>query len=170
MSKPTITVPPSACQAIEDEIQAKGLTAPRVTKADIDALMARIVYTYDVRPNGSTSTLAHAFLDGEFLLASGHSACVSVENFDAELGMKIATENARKAAENKLWELEGYALRKSMKEREQYLAVPRCGNVQKDDSRTDDCPHAAPFRYCPECVADPCPVGLGNAGDGVSGK
>jgi hypothetical protein len=96
--------------AIERDIQAAGLTAPRVTPAHIDALMQRIVCTSDVRPNGSTTTLVHAFLDGSFFLASGVSACVSVENFDAQIGLKIATENAMRAAREKLWELEGYLL------------------------------------------------------------
>lgn len=22
------------------------------------------------------------------------------------------------------------------------------------------CPHSAPLRYCPHCVADPCPIGM----------
>ena len=101
-------------QDIEQAIQAKGLTAPRVTPADIKALMDRIVYTFDVRPNGSTTTLAHAFLDGDFYLATGVSACVSVENFDAELGKDIAIAGAKAAAEDKLWELEGYALRERL--------------------------------------------------------
>lgn len=109
-------------QDIEQAIQAKGLTAPRVTPAHIKALMDRIVYTFDVRPNGSTTTLAHAFLDGNFYLATGVSACVSVENFDAELGKDIAIAGAKAAAEDKLWELEGYALR------ERLAAAPKAGD------------------------------------------
>ena len=109
-------------QDIEQAIQAKGLTAPRVTPAHIKALMDRIVYTFDVRPNGSTTTLAHAFLDGDFYLATGVSSCVSVENFDAELGKDIAIAGAKAAAEDKLWELEGYALR------ERLAAAPKAGD------------------------------------------
>jgi len=97
--------------SIEAQIQAKGLTAARVTKDDIDALMARVTYTGG-RVDQTTSTLVHAFLDGRYLLASGHSACVSPENFDAELGYRMARKQAEDKARDALWGLEGYALYK----------------------------------------------------------
>jgi hypothetical protein len=101
-------------EQIEQEIQKKGLAAPRVTKVQIDALLARVVYTFDVRPNGSTTTLAHAFLDGSYYLATGVSACVSAENFNEQRGRDIAMNNAAVLAADKLWELEGYALKKRL--------------------------------------------------------
>ena len=100
---------------IEQQVRAAGSdVAPRVTPEQIDALMARVVYTYDERPNGSTVTLAHALLDGNFYLASGMSACVSPANYNAEIGRNIATSNAARAARDKLWELEGYRLRANL--------------------------------------------------------
>lgn len=97
-----------ADQAAEAEIVAKGLTAPRVTAEQIQALMAKLTWHYE-QPKGTTSTFAHAYL-GRFFLTTGHSACVSPENFDAALGMKYAREQAEGKAREKLWELEGYVL------------------------------------------------------------
>ena len=174
MNKPTITVPPSACQAIEDEIQAKGLTAPRVTPDDVKANIASEHYFTAAQALRLGGTEPHPLDPLTFCVlvlkngftVTGESACASPENFDAEIGRRIARENAV----SKIWPLMGYELRSHLHERAQYLAVPRCGNVQKDDSRTEDCPHAAPFRYCPECVANPCPIGLGNGGTGQAGE
>ena len=97
---------------VEDMIQAKNLNAPRVTPAQIEALVDRVRHTYEVQ---GTSTFCHAFLDGKFYLASGHSACVSPENFDEGIGRTIAFDNMVIPMRNKLWELEGYSLYKELK-------------------------------------------------------
>lgn len=104
-------------EVIEREVQRQGLTAPRVTRDEIAELKRRIVYITEV-PKGTTSTFVHAFLDGQFYLGTGHSACVSKENFRAEIGEGIARDKAESAAVNKLWELEGYLLYRALKEHE----------------------------------------------------
>ena len=108
----SVTPSAQADQAAEAEIVAAGLDAPRVTADHIQALMDRVVYHYE-QPQGTTSTFAHAFLDG-FYLASGYSACVSVANFDAAKGQKYAKEQAEPKARDKLWELEGYVLHRDL--------------------------------------------------------
>lgn len=90
-------------QAIEREIQAKGLTAPRLTPAHIDAQI--LAEQYHVFP-GTTLTVCALTLRNGFHVV-GESAAASPENFDADLGKKIARDNAR----SKIWALEGYLLR-----------------------------------------------------------
>jgi hypothetical protein len=108
-----ITSPQTNDSSIEQQIVAKGLTAPRVTPTQIQALMARVQFVFDYY---ATSTFCHAFLDGEFFLGTGHSACISKENYDKEVGDRIAKGNAIDKANDALWLLEGYALRKQLKE------------------------------------------------------
>lgn len=95
-------------QAIEKEIQEKGLTAPRVTP---DLIESKIISEqYHVFP-GTTFTSCLLHLENGFTV-HGESACASPENFDAELGRKIARDNAK----NKIWMLEGYLLRERLSE------------------------------------------------------
>ncbi len=90
-------------QAIEQEIQDKGLTAPRVTPQRVDEVITG--EDYHVFP-GTTLTVCCLTLANGFTV-TGESACASPENFDTELGRKIARDNAKQ----KIWALEGYALR-----------------------------------------------------------
>ena len=90
-------------EKIEAEIVAKGLNAPRLNPAMIDATIA--AEAFYVFP-GTTLTVCCLTLRNGYTV-TGESAAASPENFNAELGLKIARENAR----NKIWSLEGYLLR-----------------------------------------------------------
>ena len=100
-------------QTIEQEIQDKGLTAPRVTPADIEANITSTFYftaaqgaEKAARDNGSYDAgspaegLALGLLTFCVLVlrngftVTGESTCASPENFDAEIGRQIARENA----------------------------------------------------------------------------
>lgn len=121
-------------QAIEQEIQAKGKTAPRITPADIEANIASEHYFtgYDgvlgewqyrkdtgepgtvppmEVPPASVALLSFCVLvlrNG--FTVTGESACASPENFDTEIGRKIARANAVQ----KIWPLMGYELRSQL--------------------------------------------------------
>lgn len=113
-------------QTIEQEIKAKGLTAPRITPDDIEGNIAAEfyftgrdgvigVYGDDIKkatypdPNLTTLgllTFCVLVLKNGFTVTS-ESACASPENFDADIGRKIARQNAV----SKVWPLMGYELR-----------------------------------------------------------
>ncbi len=116
--------------AIEQEIKAKGLTAPRVTPADIEANIGS--EHYFTAFDGAVHMGEHAKYAGDWevprtiealnllticvlvlrngFTVTGESACASPENFDAVLGRKIARANAVK----KVWPLMGYALKQNL--------------------------------------------------------
>ena len=110
-------------ETIEQEIQAKGLTAPRVTPADIEANIASEHYftaadgarmsPHGNHPVQDMNTGALGLLTFCVLVlrngftVTGESACASPENFDAEVGRKIARQNAV----SRTWPLVGYELR-----------------------------------------------------------
>ena len=128
---------------IQNEIEAKGLTAPRVTPADIEAEIASEHYftaadgasgalVAQLRAFDPTKAVSHAPLSEDPAAPSplscltfcvlvlrngftvtGESACASPENFNEEIGRKIARQNA----EQKIWPLMGYHLKQTLHEK-----------------------------------------------------
>lgn len=88
---------------IESDIQAKGLTAPRITPADLDNSILSEQYH---RFPGTTLTVCCLTLHNGFCVA-GESAAASPENFDEEVGRKVAFAEAR----DKIWPLLGFRLK-----------------------------------------------------------
>ncbi|MCQ4052354.1 Gp49 family protein [Aeromonas sp. SG16] len=95
---------------MERDIEVLGLTAPRVTPDQIEALMGGVRYEVQVVP-GTTTTLATAIAANGFTLAIGMTACADPANFNAELGAKYAIKDAEAKARQELWKLEGYRLK-----------------------------------------------------------
>lgn len=137
-------------QAIERQILAKGLTAPRITPTDIEENIASTHYF--TAADGVVGAIAHRLkagapagyapaetvdvIDGPLRLltfcvlvlrngftVTGESACASPENFDAAIGQQIA----RKSAIDKVWPLMGYQLRDHLHRRAVFEAEPRTG-------------------------------------------
>jgi|SRR5882762_38816 len=91
---------------LEEEIVRKGKTAPRLTPTLIDAQI--VAEQYYVFP-GTALTVCALTLKNGFQVV-GESAAASPENFDADIGKGIARKNAR----DKIWALEGYALKNAL--------------------------------------------------------
>ena len=112
-------------EQIEQEIQDKGLTAPRVTLADIEAAVLHEHYftaaeglfgSLDAETHTDVYSPLHrlTFCILEFkngYTVTGESACVSAENYDKALGRKIARQNAL----DKCWSLFGFLLASTLK-------------------------------------------------------
>ena len=115
---------------IEEDIQAKRLTAPRVTPQDLQANIDSEYYftardgvvgveldagLIDEASGAQTHeslsllTICVLVLKNGFTV-TGESACASPENFDAAIGRKIARQNA----EQKIWPLMGYHLKQQL--------------------------------------------------------
>ena len=75
---------------------------PKVTKEGIEARISAVDY---IVINNSTVTICSIKMVNGFSVR-GESACVDPRNFNAEIGQKIAYQDAF----NKLWQLEGYLL------------------------------------------------------------
>lgn len=116
-------------ETVEQEIQRKGLTAPRITPKDIEANIAGEYYFTALdgvdghyrggpeaqgcqhAPQLKLLTFCVLVLRNGFTV-HGVSACASPENFNAELGRRIARENAVR----EIWPLMGYELKQRLHE------------------------------------------------------
>jgi|TARA_R110000803_G_scaffold210481_2_gene282417 hypothetical protein len=93
---------------IEKEIKEKGLTAPRVTPEHLESVI--VSEQFHVFHDTTFTACLLTLKNGYTVL--GESACASPANFNADLGRKIARENAK----NKIWSLEGYLLKQKLSE------------------------------------------------------
>lgn len=87
---------------LETELKSRS-KATRVTLEHIESVI--VAEQYYVFPNSTLTVCALTLRNG--FIVTGESASASADNFDKEIGRRIARDNAK----NKIWMLEGYLLR-----------------------------------------------------------
>ena len=110
-------------QAIEQQIQAKGLTAPRVTLADLNANITDTEIVKHISRTGQVFRWAIITVTNGFGVVGKPSVAVSPENDNAEIGEQCAVDNSRDA----MWPLMGYALKQQLLLRALFDAEPKVG-------------------------------------------
>ena len=97
-------------QTIEQEIQDKGLTAPRVTPDDIDANIKHVEYVKHVSQGGQVLRWAVITTGSGYAVVGNPSVAVSPANDNEEIGQKVAFDNSK----NEIWPLMGYELKQRL--------------------------------------------------------
>lgn len=113
-------LPKTSDEWLEHDIKRAGAdVAPRITPVDVEANIASEHYFTALDGVLTGAPIDNATADSLRCLTfcvlvlrngftvTGESACASPENFNAEIGRKIARQNAI----NKVWSLMGYELR-----------------------------------------------------------
>lgn len=99
-------------QEIEQEIQDKGLNAPRVTLDNMHKAIRDTEIVKHISKSGQVLRWCVLTMKNGFSVTGKPSCAVSPENDDQELGEKIALQNAQ----DEVWVLEAYALKQKMHE------------------------------------------------------
>lgn len=140
-------------QKTEQEIQDKGLNAPRLSPDDIDSVItgkhfftaadgdrfARFGEQFameEVPQSLECLTFCVLVLKNGFTV-TGESACASPENFDKLIGQEIAYNNARE----KIWVLEGYLLKEKLHTVKHCSDERPCVNCFSDTGKCLDNPN-----------------------------
>lgn len=102
----------------EDELKKRAV-APRVTSEELDANISCVNYInvgdaleeqgQPTHPSHGLLTICVIVLKNGFVV-TGESACASPENYQQDIGERIAFEDAKK----KIWGLMGYALKEQL--------------------------------------------------------
>lgn len=90
----------------EEMIEARGLTARRVSLQELHQAIKKVEILKHTSPNGNILRIAILTLDNGFTVTGRPSVAVSVENDNDEVGVKIATQNAV----HEMWPFLGFRL------------------------------------------------------------